>query len=183
MRYLLTIIIIISSQLMYAQDTTYVEPGQKKQAKSQSNKIYYGGNIGLALGSYTMIGFYPMVGYKITPKLSSGVKLAYEYIKDSRYATSYSTSNYGASVFARYRIIQPLYIHLEYAGLNYEIYDINGESQRQWVPFLFAGAGYSQRIGSNVWLNAQILFDVLQSSKSPYRDWEPFYSIGVGVGF
>lgn len=183
MKYLITLIIILSIQILHAQDTTYTQPVEKKQSKSISDKIYYGGNIGLAFGSYTMIGFYPMVGYKITPKLSSGIKLAYEYIQDNRYASTYSTSNYGASIFARYRIIQPIYVHVEYAGLNYELYDLNGESKRDWIPFLFAGVGYSQRMGNNVWLNAQILFDVLQSSKSPYRDWEPFYSIGVGVGF
>ena len=130
-----------------------------------------------------MIGIYPMVGYKLTPKLSAGVKVAYEYISDKRYASTYTTSNYGASLFARYRVIQPAYLHIEYAALNYELYNPLGESSREWVPFLFAGAGYSQRLGGNAWLNVQILFDVLQSSKSPYNDWEPFYSVGIGVGF
>jgi hypothetical protein len=67
--------------------------------------------------------------------------------------------------------------------INYELYDALGESKREWVPFLFAGAGYSQRMGGNAWLNVQVLFDLLQSDKSPYNNWEPFYSIGVGVGF
>jgi hypothetical protein len=29
----------------------------------------------------------------------------------------------------------------------------------------------------------QVLFDVLQNNDSPYDDWEPFFSIGIGVGF
>ena len=49
--------------------------------------------------------------------------------------------------------------------------------------FCLLGAGYSQNVGGNAWLNIQILFDVLQSDKSPYNNWEPFYSVGVGVGF
>jgi len=32
-------------------------------------------------------------------------------------------------------------------------------------------------------LNIQVLFDVLQNSNSPYNRWEPFYSVGFGVGF
>ena len=168
---------------IYAQDSTDFVPTSNKQSKSLSEKFYFGGNIGLALGSYTMIGVYPLIGYKITPKLSAGVKLAYEYIQDKRYASNNNTSNYGASVFARYRIIPQLYLHAEYAGLNYELYDALGESKREWVPFLFVGAGYSQPLGNNVWLNAQILFDVLQSNKSPYRNWEPFYSVGISAGF
>ncbi|MFK5857197.1 MAG: hypothetical protein QM503_13790 [Bacteroidota bacterium] len=183
MKYLFLILFISMIHLSYSQDTTQVVTKETKQSKPIGEKFYYGGNIGLSFGSYTMIGIYPLVGFKITPKLSTGVKVAYEYIMDKRYATDYTTSNYGASIFARYRIIPALYIHVEYAGLNYELYNAVGDSNREWIPFLFAGAGYSQALGNNVWLNAQILFDVLQSSNSPYNDWEPFYSIGISAGF
>ena len=59
----------------------------------------------------------------------------------------------------------------------------NGGSERDWVPFLFLGGGYIQPLGDRTWLTVEILFDVLQDDKSPYEDWEPFLSIGVGVGF
>ena len=29
----------------------------------------------------------------------------------------------------------------------------------------------------------EVLFDVLQDPKSPYKPWEPQVSVGVGVGF
>jgi len=38
-------------------------------------------------------------------------------------------------------------------------------------------------VGAEVRYNAEVLFDVLQNDKSPYSRWEPFYSVGVGVGF
>ena len=182
-KFVLAILFLFLVNLSQAQDTTVVAQTKQKQSKPIKEKIYYGGNIGLSFGSYTMIGIYPLIGYKFTPKISAGAKIAYEYIQDKRYATNYSTSNYGGSLFARYRIIPALYLHAEYAALNYELYNALGESNREWIPFLFVGAGFSQRIGGNTWINAQILFDVLQSDKSPYNDWEPFYSIGVGVGF
>jgi len=179
----ITILIVIFAGSVWAQDTTEVLPAPKKQKAPISERIYYGGNVSLAFGSYTRIGVYPLIGYKVTPKFSAGVKLGYEYIEDKRYASTYNTSNYGWSLFSRYRVIQPLYVHVEYAMINYELYDALGESKREWVPFLFAGAGYSQRMGGRAWLNVQVLFDLLQSDKSPYNNWEPFYSIGVGVGF
>jgi len=154
-----------------------------QEARRQASKIYYGGYINLSFGKYTVIGAEPMIGYKITPKFSAGVKLRYDYIKDKRYSTTYTTSNYGGSLFTRYRIIPALYLHAEYAYYNYELFYSNETSERKWVPFLFLGAGYSQRLGGNAWLNLQILFDVLQNSHSPYNNWEPFYSVGVGVGF
>jgi hypothetical protein len=154
-----------------------------KQKSSFASKLYYGGNIGLSFGNYTMIGVYPLVGYKLTPKLSVGVKIAYEYISDTRYEQTYTTSNYGWSLFARYRIVPPLYVHIEYAQMSYELYSADGTSNREWIPFLFAGAGYSKSVGGKAWVNVQVLFDLLQDENSPYKNWEPFFSVGVGVGF
>jgi len=166
-----------------AQDTSVVKSAPKTKNVAAKNKIYYGGNIGLSFGNYTMIAIRPLIAYKITPKLSAGVRLSYEYVSDKRYSETYNTSNYGASVFTRYRIIPQIYAHAEFAALNYELYNELGESQREWLPFLLIGAGYSQRLGGNVYAFVEVLFDVLQSDKSPYRNWEPFTSIGIGVGF
>lgn len=154
-----------------------------KQKSSFASKLYFGGNIGLTFGSYTMIGVYPLVGYKLTPKLSAGLKLSYQYVSDSRYSQTYTTSNYGWSVFSRYRLIPSLYVHAEYEMINYELYNYDGTSNREWVPFLLLGAGYSQSIGGAAWVNVQVLFDVLQDENSPYNQWDPFFSVGVGVGF
>lgn len=154
-----------------------------KQKSSFASKLYYGGNIGLSFGSYTMIGVYPLVGYKLTPKLSLGVKLSYQYVSDSRYTQTYTTSNYGWSVFARYRLIPSLYVHAEYEMINYELYNYDGTSSREWVPFMLVGAGYSKSIGGKAFVNVQVLFDVLQDENSPYNNWDPFFSVGVGVGF
>jgi len=163
--------------------STQVVPSNDVPKKSPNNRIYYGGNVGLSFGSYTMIGLYPLVGYKVTDKLSFGGKIGYEYIQDKRYEPSYSSSNYGASIFTRYRIIPRLYLHAEYAGLNYAVRDIDGEAKREWIPFLFVGGGFSQSLGNHAWLNLQVLFDVLQNENSPYSSWEPFFSVGIGVGF
>lgn len=171
---------------MYGQDSTEVYQAPVEQQKKSSNikdKIYFGGNLGLSFGSYTQIGIYPLVGYKITPKLSAGLKITYQYIQDKRYPETYTTSNYGGSLFTRFRIIPPLYFHAEFEMMNYKLYNSIGEWNRTWVPFLYLGAGYSQRLGGNTWLNIQVLFDVLQNSNSPYNRWEPFYSVGFGVGF
>lgn len=180
------LLVLSSSVLTFSQDSTSVYQAPEQQEKKSSDikdKIYFGGTIGLSFGSYTQIGLYPLIGYKITPKLSAGLKFSYQYVKDNRYSTAYSTSNYGGSIFARYRLIPQLYLHTEYEMINYELYNSVGESERTWVPFLFVGAGFSQRLGGRSWLNIQILFDVLQNSNSPYNEWEPFYSVGVGVGF
>jgi hypothetical protein len=155
-------------------------------AESRSDfkdNLYYGGYINLSFGSYTVIGVEPLVGYRLTRELSVGAKVRYNYIKDDRYSTSQTTSTYGGSVFGRYLITPNIYAQAEAASYNYERFFIGGGSERDWVPFLLLGGGYIQPLGDRTWLTVEILFDVLQDDKSPYDDWEPFFSIGVGVGF
>lgn len=155
----------------------------EKKSKFDKSKLYYGGYLNLSFGSYTRIGIEPLVGYKLTPKFSLGGKLSYNYVNDKRYDQEYSSNNYGFSVFSRYRVTSRLYGHAEFSSVNYEFFYTDGSSNREWVPFLFLGGGFSQPITKNSWLTAEVLFDVLQDENSPYKDWEPFFSIGVGVGF
>lgn len=159
------------------------EPKAKENKGAWKKKMYYGGYINFSFGTYTTIGIEPMVGYKIIPRLSLGAKIRYDYVQYNGSGTDYSYSNYGGSIFARLSVIKNLYLHAEYAGYNYPMNYGTESEDRVWVPYLFVGAGFNQPLGGRASLNAQILFDVLQNDKSPYRDWEPFYSVGVSVGF
>ena len=158
-----------------AQETKMIKPFQ--------SRFYYGGFFNVSFGSYTVIGVEPSFAYKFTPRLSVGTKLSYEYVHEKQGGYVYEESTYGFSLFSRMRILPRIYTHAEYSSMNYKFYDELGESERKWVPFLFLGGGLSQPVSENVWLNAEIVFDVLQNENSPYADWEPFYSVGFGVGF
>jgi hypothetical protein len=37
-------------------------------------------------------------------------------------------------------------------------------------------------MGPRTSIYAEVLFDVLQDEDSPYADWEPHVTVGVGVG-
>lgn len=154
-----------------------------KEKKPKSQKLFFGGSLGLSFGSYTRIAVYPQIGYRITPKLTAGIEIGYIYISDTRYDPNRDYSNYGASIFAQYRILKPLYVHVEYAAYNYLIYyDGDGSENRDWVNFLFLGAGYIQKVGKATHVFAQVKFDVLQEENSPYG-WDPLFRVGVTVGF
>ena len=148
------------------------------------DKLFYGGSVNLSFGNYSVVGIEPMAGYRLTPKLAAGVKVRYDYIRDDRYAETRTTSTYGGSVFARYLVTPKIYAQVEPATYNYEsFYRTGGSAGRDWVPMLLVGGGLVQPLSERTWLNAQILFDVLQDEKSPYDDWTPFLSIGIGAGF
>ncbi|OYT13969.1 MAG: hypothetical protein B6I19_02405 [Bacteroidetes bacterium 4572_114] len=180
--------LIGATSIAQTSDSTQTNPYVKKQKSSFASKLYFGGNLTLTFGSYTSIGIWPLVGYKVTPKLSFGLQPGYEYLKyDNYYGGDYETSSYGIRIFGRYRVIPQAYVHAEYASINYEFQrpNIGGdyEDYREWVPFLFLGAGFSQRVGGGTYAYVQVLFDVLQNENSPYGSGEPFWTVGVAAGF
>ena len=172
------LVLFISSYLSAQQDTVKV----KEQKKSpEYSKVYYGGELGLSLfGDVFRIRVAPLIGYKLSSKASVGAKVAYEYLNYSN--SDFTANNYGASVFGRYRVVPQAYVHGEFVYASYERQTFTG-SERNWVPFLLLGAGYVQPVSPRTFLYAEVLFDVLQDKNSPYKDWEPFVSVGVSVGF
>lgn len=177
--YLFTFALIFSMGSYAQQDIIFVERTSERPTSSfDKSKLYYGGYVNVSFGKYTVIGLAPLVGYKLTPKFSLGSQVSYEY---SSYSEN-SGSNYGLSVFSRYRVVPQFYLHVEYSVMSYKVYKLNGDD-RKLVPFLFLGGGLSQAISKNTWFTAQVLFDVLNNNNSPYKNFEPFFSVGIGVGF
>jgi len=160
------------------KDTTaIIQP--KETMQPEPSKWYYGGTIGFNFwNDYFYLSVNPLVGYHVSPKFSVGGKLQYAYINDD----DFTSHNYGASIFSRFRPIQPVYLHAEFAYASYE--HISGynfttrsyESERVWVPFLLLGGGYVQQISPNASIYAEVLFDVIQDNNSPYEDWDPIVS-------
>ena len=195
---LLSFLFVFSLSIMAQQDsipatiqdtvsavTPEVKPEPEKQPKEKkprSQKLFFGGSVGLSFGSYTRIAVYPQIGYRITPKLTTGVELGYIYISSTYYNQTQNYSNYGASVYAQYRVLKPVYVHVEYAAYNMKQFYSDNTSDREWVNFLFLGAGFIQKVGKATHVFAQVKFDVLQEDNSPYG-WDPLFRVGVNVGF
>lgn len=158
-------------------------PAPPAESAPGPKKIYYGGTVGLSMGDYFRISIQPFVGYKLKPFLHIGGKATYEYIDDSRYSTNYTSSSYGGSIFSRLMPARSIYLHAEFAEINYEYQVSEFESERNWVPFLYVGGGLVKQLSPNTSAYVEVLFDVLQDDNSPYEDWTPFISAGVGVGF
>jgi hypothetical protein len=123
-------------------DTTKVSQPEEIQQPQQPSKWYYGGTVGFNFwGDYFYLSVSPFVGYNVSPKFSVGGKVQYSYINDSRSALGDFTShNYGASIFSRFRPIYQIYLHAECAYASYEnATSYNNttkswDSERNWVP-------------------------------------------------
>ena len=81
---------------------------QQTQGKNQTppirDRIFFGGNFGLQLGTYTNIEVSPLVGLWLLPRLSVAAGPTYQYYKDP-YG---NTDLWGLRAFTRITLIQDL---------------------------------------------------------------------------
>ena len=148
-----------------------------------SDHLYFGGSFGVQFGSQTYIELAPIVGYKFTQRFSAGLGLKYIYYKfNDNYSNYNYTSNiYGGGPFARFTVFDGLFLHAEYEILNLEIPDSYYQKYtRQNVTSVFLGGGYRQMIGDRSSLDFLFLYNINESSYSPYVN--PVIRIGFGIG-
>ena len=144
-----------------------------------SDRIFYGGNLGLQFGTITFIDASPLIGYRLTDKLSLGTGISYMYYREKFPGfQEFSTSIYGGRLFGRYIIYKNLFAHTEYEVLNLESFDIN---RRINVTNILVGGGYRQHLGGRAYLNLLALWNINETADSPYRN--PIIRMGIGIGF
>ncbi|MBL0128781.1 MAG: hypothetical protein IPP83_15290 [Flavobacteriales bacterium] len=176
------LLLILLTGPLTAQDG----PRTKRDLRSLSDRLYFGGGIGLSFGTVTAVQVDPLVGYKVDPggKFSVGLGGSYWYYQDNRYTPPINFTGYGYRTFTRYRVLEQVFLHAEFLHLNVERYSvIEDRIKRIWVPHLLVGAGYVQPMGGRSSIYFQILFEVLQDPNSVYRNQGPIISGGVGIGF
>ena len=175
---------------LYAQE--YKPPSQNKL----SDRIFFGGGLGLQFGDVTLIDISPMVGYRITDKLAAGVTLTYKYYKYKNYpyysnSPSYDlkANIYGGSLFSRYFLFENLFAQAEFEYLLYSFDDYNRNSGSSSytksvktidLPSFFLGGGYRQPIGGRTFFTITVLYNFSESPYSPYSN--PIIRAGISIG-
>jgi len=167
---------LIFSKTIFAQDNPEYSP-QEYNLKSH---LYFGGGLGLQFGSMTLIEISPLVGYKVTPKLSIGVSPTYKYYHYKAYYGSTSTNVFGGSIFSRYSIFENIFAHVEYETLFYNIQEPGYPTTRLQFNSFFVGGGYNQRIGGNSAMYILLLWNLNDTPDSPYVN--PIIRVGFSVG-
>jgi len=153
------------------------------------SKLFVGGNLGLAFGTYTIVNVSPLVGYRFTNVLAAGVGLNYNYYGyDDGFYTSKQTYA-GMNIFGRVYPIPQAFIQVQ-PELNYmwasQIPD-GGQNLpelkiNQFVPSLLMGGGAAIPTGPNGAITISVMYDVLQNIWSPYYH-QAVYGFGYNVGF
>jgi hypothetical protein len=175
-----------------------VSANAQEESGGRKGKFFLIPELWLSFGTSTYIELAPMVGYHVTERLALG--LGPHYIYQSQKATpafpSYQTHAYGLKGFARFSLItnaeewlpiklfSELFAHLEYEGLSLErAYYVPpyNEEGRYLYHGMLVGGGLSQRVGIYNSVSFMVLWDINESSISPYSN--PIFRIGFNTFF
>ncbi|MBK6965363.1 MAG: hypothetical protein IPH20_15915 [Bacteroidales bacterium] len=181
---LLFFILVLIPGLLPAQEF------QQGPEKRFVDKLFFGGGLGLQFGTITLIDISPVVGYRVTEKLETGIGLTYKYYKYNDYynlGSDLKTNIIGGSIFARYHILENLFAHVEYESLRYHYdeyystgsYPVNDQRTAVYNS-IFVGGGYRQRISSGSYFFLMALWNLNDSAYSPYSN--PVLRMGVMIG-
>jgi hypothetical protein len=168
--------------------------GKKKPVDEKpkfSDRLVFGGDIGLSVGTYTYINVSPAVGYRLTNRLTVGLGPIYIYENYKNY--NLESSMYGAKVITSFTVLRGtdinpnfqignLILHMENEVLNVKplVPDQYGWAygNRLWIDNFLVGGGLSQSISSKFNVSVLILWDVTNNVYSPYSN--PIFKIGFG---
>jgi hypothetical protein len=177
--------------LVFMNIPTFAQWGDEEMDEKAAwkERIFTGGGLGASFGSNVdFISVSPLVGYKITPKLASGISFTYRYTNYKYINPKVSTSDYGISPFVRFNVYQNFFLHTEYEYLNYEFPVSAAESLRKDFSSFLAGGGFFQPIGRNAGFFALALYNFSYRSPSSNTDFQPYDSplilrAGITAGF
>ena len=170
--------------------------------KNTESRFFYGGNLGLMFGTYTVIDISPEVGYKVTDRFHVGTGLTYTYYKYKIEGTynggtttggySFSTHIYGGRLFTRFYVLPNLFLHAEDEIINLDLpahpdlYPKFDQSfSRQWLNSILLGGGYGYAFNvDGPALSISVLFRVNHDKFDDFYPYQnPIIRIGLGFGF
>lgn len=184
--------LIFSSILLFSSTISFAQ-------KNTDSRFYWGGNLGLMFGTYTVIDVSPLVGYKVTERFHVGSGLTYTYYKYKEDGTynggnttsgfTYSTHIYGGRLFTRYYFVSNLFAHVEDELINLELPDPNLYPKevlltRQWLNSILVGGGYGYAFNvDGPSLSIMVLWRVNTDHGDFYPYQNPIIRVGMGFGF
>lgn len=143
-----------------------------------AQRIFFGGNLGLSFGTVNYVEISPLVGYRITDRLSAGVGLNYTYVSSNYY--DYNGYAYGGSVFASYTIVKNLsefipinsnagiLLYGENSILNVEqYYKLEGV---KWINTPLLGVAFQVPISQRSYAMFMVLFNFNETRYSQYSN-------------
>ena len=151
---------------------------------AEAGNWWFGGGIGIGLGDQDFFEVNGIVGYQATPRFTPGLRLTYRNREFTRAGQKFTTDDYGAALFGRYRVWKPIFAQLEYEVLSYEFLTASG-TERETYDSVLGGGGVSFALSRNLSFFALALYNFSYDSdeiRGPY-DSEWIFRTGIGYSF
>ena len=187
--------IVILFLAIFNPELSSAQSGFERNTPRFSDRLVYGGGFGLQFGTLTLVDLSPVVGYRLTERLETGIGFTYKYYKVKDYWYDYLTNQsydlksniIGGSVYSRYHILKNVFVHAEFEQLQYrytQYYNTGAglarDKQTANISSLFVGGGYKQPISQSSYFFIMALWNLTEDSMSPYNN--PVLRMGVILG-
>jgi hypothetical protein len=182
----------VSAQEIQEGLTRVSEPKSQEDAPPIRQRLFFGGNFGLQLGSITNINLSPVIGMWVLPRLAVAVGPYYTFYKDFQGKTDI----YGGKSYIQYVVFQDLnkflplgtntslFLHLEdeCLSLNSGYWkNIILPPNRFVINTLLGGAGLSQQLGRRGAVNFMVLWPLVESD--PEMSSQLYRTPELRIGF
>jgi len=184
---ILSLLLMLVGSSLYAQnDSTVHEPIAKPRKVAQekppiTERLVFGGSIGLQFGTVTNINLSPIIGYQVTEGLVLGAGPTYIYTSVDYGGYKYRYSVYGGRLYGRQRVVENFFAQAELEMLNVQNYfDPTNRDARKWLVAPLVGATYVQPIGNRAAFVLSVLFNLsYQENLTPYAN--PIIRVGFNL--
>lgn len=124
----------------------------------------------------------PTVNLKLMERLYVGAGFIYNYNMGYWGSTKQEWSVYGPHTYAMAFVTKSLFAKVEYNRLNQPDYYGFSLQDKIWVDYVYAGGGFSQRIGDNAALFTSVMFNLVNTPQN-YMYPNPIIQVGILAGF
>jgi hypothetical protein len=154
---------------LFGQDADlYLQEGSSTSSLNASKELgfeftFHASNLGGTVGGAMKLAFINENNFVVGPS----IRLQRNWYNNLGLKTNWSI--YGGGVFAHYRMYEYLFAGAEFELLSTPFNNGFFSANRSWAPTLLIGAGFSRAFSDNFRLNAGIMYDVINSTNSPFR--------------
>lgn len=182
--------LLLFSLLTVAQPTRSTDEKDDKDEKPDlsekdfSDRLVYGGNIGLSFGNTTSIRISPKIGYRLNRRWIAGIGGTYNYISvNIPRLGKFQDNIYGGMLFTNYRVFNNFLAigRVELMNVRNRTNNRFSDEIRVWQPGNMLGVGYRQGTGGKVVFDMQILHNFsYRPGVSPYSSpWVMQFNIFI----
>ena len=125
--------------------------------RSFKERLTLGGTAAFQLGSVTLLGGAPQLGYRINDNFLAGVGVTYYFQRIKSVTGNVDNSIYGGNIFARHRLLTRVFAHVELEQVKLPNGWLLDPTGSDWTSMLWVGGGYYQGLSDRLGAGLTIL--------------------------